>query len=54
MKNLTESSKPVESKDKLTFKFNKGEILNIEAMKCICGGDAEDDGGANIIIIPKP
>jgi len=53
MKNLTELSKSIKNEDNLTLSFSKSEILNLEAMNCICGGYAEDNGGGNIIIIPK-
>jgi hypothetical protein len=53
MKNLTESSKLEKNENKLTLNFSNCEILNLEDMKSICGGYGEDNGGGNIITIPK-
>jgi hypothetical protein len=54
MKRADKSSESSRNLDILISKLSENEILNLQAMSCVRGGD-EGDGGGNIIIIPpKP
>ncbi|MCU0474323.1 MAG: hypothetical protein MUC93_13340 [Bacteroidales bacterium] len=50
MKKVIESAKPGKNEEDLFSRFSEKEILSLQAMSCIRGGDA--DGGDPIIIIP--
>jgi hypothetical protein len=51
MKKEIESAKPIDNEDKLALVFRENE-LDLNAMNRIRGGEGEDNGGGNIIIIP--
>jgi len=53
MKNLDTTATTERNFDELISKFSKNEILDLHAMSHVRGGDAEGDGGAGIVIIPK-
>jgi hypothetical protein len=53
MKRADESAKTSRNLDQLLSKLSEKEILNLNAMSCVKGGDGEGDGGESIIIIPK-
>jgi hypothetical protein len=53
MKNLSESAKQVKNEEDLSQRFSQEQILTIDAMSRVRGGDA--DGSDPLIIIPpKP
>ena len=52
MKKLLESAKPTNNIGRINQMLSKIEKLNQNAMKSIRGGDGEDNGGGDIIIIP--
>lgn len=52
MKKQIELAKPIDNEDQLILKSWKNEILSPNAMKSIRGGEGEDNGGVDIIIIP--
>jgi len=56
MKNADKSAETTMSFDQLISKFSETEILNTQAMSYVRGGnsDGEGDGGASVIIMPKP
>lgn len=54
MKRADESTETNRNFDQLISKLTEVEILSLEAMSCVRGGDGEDNGGEPIIIIPKP
>jgi hypothetical protein len=51
MKKESELAELIIKEDKLAIMFGKNE-LDLSAMNRIRGGDNEDNGGGNIIIIP--
>ncbi len=53
MKRADKSSETIKNLDQLISKLSEKEVLNIQAMSYIRGGDGEGDGGANVIIRPK-
>ena len=53
MKKADKSSETIRNLDQLISKFSENEILNIQAMSYVRGGEGEGNGGAPIIIIPK-
>jgi len=54
MKNQLEVKKTIKTNNRLTINsFKKSEVLNLNAMNSIRGGDGEANGGGDIIIIPK-
>jgi hypothetical protein len=53
MKTSDKSSVAIRNFDQLISKFSENEILNIEAMSFIRGGDGEGNGNSPVIIIPK-
>ena len=52
MKKASVSVKPVKHEKDLFLRFSKNEILSLQAMSCIRGGDGDGDGSVPIIIIP--
>jgi hypothetical protein len=56
MKNTDKSPVTISSFDQLISKLSENEILNTQAMSYVRGGaaDGEGDGGASVIIMPKP
>ncbi len=52
MKNLFETSELINSNDQTSMNFSEQEVLSPKEMNHIRGGDGEDNGGGNIIIIP--
>jgi hypothetical protein len=52
MKKVIESVKPVKNQDQVFSRFSEKEILSLQSMSCVRGG--EGDGGESIIIIPPP
>lgn len=56
MKKLNKSSETIRNFDELISKFSENEILNLQAMRCVRGGDldGEGNGGAPVVIIPPP
>ncbi len=52
MKKLNESVNPVKNSEHEFSKFSGNEILSVQSMSQVCGGDG--DGGGTIIIIPPP
>lgn len=53
MKKAIRSSEETRNFDQLISKLSENEILNIQAMSCIRGGDGEANGGEVVISIPK-
>jgi hypothetical protein len=55
MKNVLKSAKSDRSFDLLISEISENEVLTIQGMKQIRGGDAEGEGngGATVIIIPR-
>jgi hypothetical protein len=56
MKNADKSAETIRNFDQLISKLSENEILSTQAMSYVRGGgtDGEGDGGASVIIIPKP
>jgi len=54
MKRAYESPKTNKNLDQLICKLSENEILNLEAMINVRGGEGEDLGGEPIIIDPRP
>ncbi len=54
MKNELKSANPNKFDILFSLKLSRNEILSFNAMNKIKGGDGEGNGGADIIIIPKP
>ncbi len=52
MKKQIELAKPIENEDQLILKSWKNEKLSPNDMRNIRGGEGEDNGGVDIIIIP--
>lgn len=52
MKKVPESVKPVKNENDLFSRFSENEILSLQSMSRVRGGDG--DGGLPIIIIPPP
>jgi hypothetical protein len=50
MKKVFESEKSFQNEDDLFARFSAEEILNVQSMSCVRGGD----NGEPIIIIPPP
>ena len=53
MKRADKSSETIKNLDQLISKLSEKEVLDIQSMSYIRGGDGEGDGGANVIIRPK-
>ena len=53
MKRADKSSETIKNLDQLISKLSEKEVLNIQAMSYIRGGDDEGNGGASVIIRPK-
>jgi hypothetical protein len=53
MKSAVSSAKSFRNFDLLISKLSDNEILNLQAMSTVRGGDGEDNGSEPIIIIPK-
>ena len=53
MKRADKTSVTKRDFDELISKLSENEMLNVQAMSCVRGGDGEGDGGEVIIIIPK-
>jgi hypothetical protein len=53
MKRADKSSETIRNFDQLISKLSENEVLDIQAMSYIRGGDGEGDGGVSIIIRPK-
>ncbi len=54
MKTQKQAKGSVNTLDQLKSQLNHRQKLNLAQMKSICGGEGEDNGGGDIIIIPKP
>lgn len=54
MRRADKSANETRNLSLLISKLSENEILNIQAMSCIRGGDGEANGGEDIIIIPPP
>jgi len=54
MKNELKSAKPSKLYNTIILRISKNDVLSCNAMNSIRGGDEEGNGGADIIIIPKP
>ena len=54
MKKADKPAKTIRNFDQVISKFSENEILNTQAMSYVRGGEGEANGGAPIIIIPKP
>jgi len=54
MKRADKSTESIRNFDQLISKLSGNEILNIQAMSCIKGGDGEAAGGSPVNIMPKP
>lgn len=50
MKNVKKLAKSIKHDNDAFSNFSENQILNLQAMSCVRGGDA--DGGVPIIIIP--
>lgn len=53
MKKTNKSTESIRNFDQLISKFSENEILNLESMSCVRGGEGEAAGGSPVIIIPK-
>jgi hypothetical protein len=53
MKRADKSTETIRNFDQLISKLSGNEILDIQAMSCIKGGDGEADGGVVVITRPK-
>jgi hypothetical protein len=53
MKRADKSSETISNFDQLISKLSEKEILDLQTMSFVRGGDGEGNGGAPIIIIPK-
>jgi hypothetical protein len=53
MKNLLKSTSATRSFEMLLSGINENEILSVQALKSVRGGDGEASGGEPIIIVPK-
>lgn len=51
MKNTDRTSESIRNFDQVISKLSENEVLSLEAMSCVRGG--EGDGSTPIIIIPK-
>lgn len=54
MKNSKNSTKTARTLDLLNSKLSGNEILNMQAMLQVRGGDGEENGGNGPIITPPP
>jgi hypothetical protein len=54
MKRAENSAKTTRNLDLLISKVSENEILNLQALRSIRGGEGEGNGNEPIIIIPKP
>jgi hypothetical protein len=54
MKKVIESAKPVKNEVQVFSGFSEKEILNLQSMSCVRGGDGDGNGSVPIIIIPPP
>lgn len=54
MKTQKQAKGTVSTLDQLQSQLKNSQKLNLSQMKSICGGEGEDNGGGDIIIIPKP
>ena len=52
MKRADKTSVTKRDFDELISKLSENEMLNVQALSCVRGGDG--DGGGDIIIIPPP
>jgi hypothetical protein len=52
MERADKSGKTIRNFDQLISKLSENEVLSLQAMSFVRGG--EGDGGGNIIIIPPP
>ena len=53
MKRADKSSETIKNLDQLISKLSENEVLDIQSMSYIRGGEGEADGGASVIIRPK-
>lgn len=53
MKKADNSSETIKNLDQLISKLSENEVLDIQAMSHIRGGDGEGDGGGSVISRPK-
>ena len=54
MKRADKSAEAIRNFDQLVSKLSGNEILDIQAMSHVKGGDGEANGGGSVIIMPKP
>jgi hypothetical protein len=54
MKSSEKSGKSIKNFDTLVSMLNEKDILCLQAMSCVRGGEGEGQGGEVIIIIPPP
>jgi len=54
MKKADKSAKVIRNLDRLISKLSKDEILSLQSMSFVRGGDGDGDGMVPIIIIPPP
>ena len=54
MERADKSGKTIRNFDQLISKLSESEILNLQAMSSVRGGEGEAGGGVPVIIIPKP
>jgi hypothetical protein len=54
MKRADNSTKTARNFDLLISGLSENEILNLQTMSCVRGGDGEGNGSGDIIIIPPP
>ena len=54
MKKENKSTKSPRNFDSLISKLSEDELLSLQTMSYVRGGDGEGDSGGNIIIIPPP
>jgi hypothetical protein len=54
MKRADKSAETIRNFDQLISKLSGNEILNLQAMSKVKGGDGEGNGSETINIIPKP
>ena len=52
MKNSEKSGKAIKNFDNLVSMLNEKDILCLQAMSCVRGGEGEGTGGESIVIIP--
>ena len=54
MKSADKSSETKRSFDQLISLLSENEILNMNTMSCVRGGDTDGEGDGGVVIITKP